>query len=177
MAERQCFERDDLARLARNVQESLQKNAGIREGNHYDNRNSQKHGGQNPDKGTFELALRSRSELRRSSVRLCWFVWRSDELEDRKMSAGYLLRLVPDVITVKPGAVVNFVPVFSGVTSLLCDFFVEGEQAGVITRDGIYTAPDKPGLYQVYAQARGRAEERAHSFVLVKEVEDGSGGV
>lgn len=130
-----------------------------------------------PDKGTFELALRPHGELRQSSVRLRWFAWRPDELVERKMSNGSLIRLVPDVITVEPGAVVNFVPVFSGGTSLLCDFFVEGKQAGVITRDGVYTAPDRPGLYQVYAQTRGRAEERAHGFVLVKEAEDGPGGV
>ena len=93
-------------------------------------------------------------------------------MEERKMSAGSLIRLSPDVITVEPGAVINFVPVFSGGTSLLCDFFVESEQAGVITRDGVYTAPDKPGLYQVYAQTRGQPEERAHSFVLVREAEE-----
>lgn len=130
-----------------------------------------------PDKGTFELALRPHGELRQSSVRLRWFAWRPDELVERKVSAGALIRLVPDVITVEPGAVVNFVPVFSGETSLLCDFFVEGKQAGVITRDGVYTAPDKPGMYQVYAQTRGRAEERAHGFVLVREAENGPGGV
>lgn len=130
-----------------------------------------------PDKGTFELALRPHGELRQSSVRLRWFAWRPDELVERKVNTGSLIRLVPDVITVEPGAAITFAPVFSGGTGLLCDFFVEGKHAGVITQDGVYTAPDKPGLYQVYAQTKGRVEERAHGFVLVKEAEDGSGGV
>ena len=45
--------------------------------------------------------------------------------------------------------------------------------------DGIYTAPEREGLYQIYAQVRGNPEERANAFVIVmaEEVPDGPGGV
>lgn len=130
-----------------------------------------------PDKGTFEVAVRLCGELRRSSLRLRWFAWRSNEQAERPGHAGTLLRLAPDVISVEPGAVVDFVPVFSGGAASPCDFFVEGKHAGIVTRDGVYTAPEKPGLYQVTAQTRGRPEECAHGFVIVKEAEDGPDSV
>ena len=43
----------------------------------------------------------------------------------------------------------------------------------------IFTAPEREGLYQIYAQVRGNPEERANAFVIVKaeEVPDGPGGV
>ena len=83
------------------------------------------------------------------------------------------------MIHVKPGEVISFTPIFTNGATLPCDFFVEGKQAGVITRDGIYTAPEREGLYQIYAQVRGNPEERANAFVIVKaeEVPDGPGGV
>lgn len=126
-----------------------------------------------PDKGTFELAVRPRGEIRQSFLRLRWFAWRPDTLVERPVRAGTLLRLAPDVITVKPGDVVDFVPVFSGGAASPCDFFVEGRRGGIITRDGVYTAPDRPGLYQVTAQTQDRPEESAHGFVIVKEAENG----
>lgn len=129
-----------------------------------------------PDKGTFELAVRPLADLRQSSLRLRWFAWRtSGEEVQITGSNGILDRLEPDVIHVKPGATVAFTPVFSGGTGSTCDFFVEGKRNGVITRDGIFTAPDRECLCQVYAQVRGKPEERANAFIIVEMEEEGNG--
>ena len=121
-----------------------------------------------PDKGTFELAVRLRSQLRQSALRLRWFAWRPDGRAEHEAEQGALLRLEPDVIHVEPGAVVNFIPVFSGGAGAPCDFFVVGKQAGTVTRDGVYSAPEKDGLYQVCAQARDRPDEKVNAFVIVR---------
>lgn len=132
-----------------------------------------------PDKGTFELAIRPLADLRQSNIWLRWFAWRPDGAAPKAETGGILKRLHPDVIHVKPGEAISFTPIFTNGATLPCDFFVEGKQAGVITRDGIYTAPEREGLYQIYAQVRGNPEERANAFVIVKaeEVPDGPGGV
>lgn len=129
-----------------------------------------------PDKGTFELAVRPLADLRQSSLRLRWFAWRTAGGDVRAAAAdGKLSRLEPDVIHVKPGATVAFTPVFSGGTGGTCEFFVKGKHNGVITRDGIFTAPDRECLCQVYAQLRGNPEARANAFVIVEMEEDGNG--
>lgn len=128
-----------------------------------------------PDKGTFELAVRPLADLRQSSLRLRWFAWRSDGEVQAAEPNGILRRLEPDVIHVKPGATVAFTPVFSGGTGCTCDFYVEGKRNGVITRDGVFTAPDRECLCQVYAQLRGKPEERANAFIIVEMEEDGNG--
>ena len=132
-----------------------------------------------PDKGTFEMAIRPLCDLRQSNIWLRWFAWKPDGAVPKTEVGGILKRLHPDVIHAKPGATISFTPIFSGGSTLPCDFFVEGKQAGVITRDGVYTAPEREGLYQVYAQVRGNPEERANAFVIVKAEEepDGPGGV
>ncbi len=132
-----------------------------------------------PEKGTFELAVRPKAKLRQASLRLRWFAWRAEEGASRPLPAGSLLRLEPDVARVSPGAAVNFIPVFEGGMSAPCDFLIPDKQSGMITENGIYTAPKKDGLYQVCAQIKDMPETRVSAFVIVRswveETEDAAG--
>lgn len=134
-----------------------------------------------PEKGTFELAVRLRGELRQSALRLRWFAWRSGEAAGPGVQAGTLLWLEPDIAHIAPGEVIDFVPVFAKGIGLPCDFMVPDRHAGTITPNGIYTAPKKEGLYQVCAQIRDRPETRVSAFAIVRtpveEAADGSGAV
>lgn len=121
-----------------------------------------------PEKGTFELAVRLNDELRQSSLRLRWFAWRAEEQMTHKPPAGALLRLEPDVARVTPGTAVNFVPVFERGMAAPCDFLIPDKQSGLITPNGIYTAPKKDGLYQVCAQVKDMPETRVNAFVIVR---------
>lgn len=129
-----------------------------------------------PEKGTFELALRPQGHLRQSTLRLRWFAWRPEGDEEAKTGAGAgtLLRLEPDLIRIKPGETVHFTPVFSA-GAAPCDFFTEGRHGGAVTRDGVYTAPERHGLFQVRAQVRDRPEERAEAFVIVDGADEEDG--
>lgn len=127
-----------------------------------------------PEKGTFELAVRLKGELRQAALRLRWFAWRAQEHAAHRQPAGTLLRLEPDVVRVAPGAAVNFVPVFEhGVTSP-CDFLIPDQRSGLITPNGIYTAPQKEGLYQVCAQIKDMPETRVNAFVIVRAQTEGA---
>lgn len=127
-----------------------------------------------PEKGTFELAVRLKGELRQTSLRLRWFAWRTREHTAHKLPAGVLLRLEPDVTHVAPGATVNFVPVFKKGMGAPCDFLIPDKQSGLITPNGIYTAPKKDGLYQVCAQIKDRPETRVNAFVIVRTSVEGA---
>ncbi len=121
-----------------------------------------------PEKGTFELAVRLKGELRQTSLRLRWFAWRTEEHTAHKLSAGALLRLEPDVAHAAPGETVNFVPVFERGVGAPCDFLIPDRQSGLITPNGIYTAPQKEGLYQICAQIKNMPETRVCAFVIVR---------
>lgn len=121
-----------------------------------------------PEKGTFELAVRLKGELRQSALRLRWFAWRAGEEAGPGARAGTLLRLEPDVAHIAPGEVIDFVPVFAQGTGMPCDFMVLDKRSGTITPNGIYTAPRKEGLYQICAQIRDMPETRASAFVIVR---------
>ena len=127
-----------------------------------------------PEKGTFELAVRLKGELRQAALRLRWFAWRAEEQASHQMLAGTLLRLEPDVARVAPGASVNFVPVFEQGLGAPCDFLIPDKQSGVITENGIYTAPEKDGLYQVCAQIKDKPETRVNAFVIVRTWMEGT---
>lgn len=127
-----------------------------------------------PEKGTFELAVRLRGELYQSSLRLRWFAWRAQEHAPRTAPAGTLLRLEPDVVRAAPGAAVSFVPVFEHGVSSPCDFWIPDRQSGLITPNGIYTAPQKEGLYQVCAQVKDMPETAVNAFVIVRAGAEGA---
>lgn len=127
-----------------------------------------------PEKGTFELAVRLKGELRQTSLRLRWFAWRTQEHTVRMLPAGVLLRLEPDVTHVAPGAIINFVPVFEQGMGAPCDFLIPDKQSGLITPNGIYTAPKKDGLYQVCAQIKDMPETRVNAFVIVRTRMEGA---
>ncbi len=78
---------------------------------------------------------------------------------------------------VKPGENVHFTPIFAAGMAAPCDFATEGRRSGAVTRDGLYTAPESPGLYQIRAHVRGKPEECAEAFVIVEEEGDGPEGV
>lgn len=121
-----------------------------------------------PEKGTFELAVRLKGELRQTSLRLRWFAWRAEERTARKAPAGTLLRLEPDVVYAAPGGMIHFIPVFEQGPGAPCDFLIPDKQSGLITANGIYTAPQKEGLYQICAQIKGMPETRVSAFVIVR---------
>lgn len=125
-----------------------------------------------PDKGTFELAVRTKGDLHQSALRLRWFAWRTEEVVAEQMADCKLLRLEPNIAYIKPGEIIHFVPIFDQ-GNLPCDFSVPEKQAGLITKDGIYTAPEHEGLYQVCAQIRERPETRISAFVIVQVPEEG----
>lgn len=128
-----------------------------------------------PDKGTFELAVRLRCDLHQSVLHLRWFAWRLEESAVRTEEAGTLLRLTPDVVHAKPGDVLSFTPVFAHGQAAPCDFFTTDRHGGVMTRDGVYTAPDREGLYQVCAQVRGKPGEQVNAFIIVEAQDQGGG--
>lgn len=127
-----------------------------------------------PDKGTFELAVRLKGRLRQTALRLRWFAWRPEEALPPPEPPGKLLRLKPDMLRVSPGEAVQFTPVFAEGASAPCEFSVEGRRSGSVTRDGVYTAPDRPGLYMVCARAGDGGEDRATAFIIVEERGDGA---
>lgn len=127
-----------------------------------------------PEKGTFELAVRLKGELRQAALRLRWFAWRAEEHTSHQLPAGTLLRLEPDVARVAPGAAVNFVPVFERGLGAPCDFLIPDKQSGVITENGIYTAPERDGLFQVCAQIKDRPETKVNAFVIVRTWMEGA---
>ena len=55
-----------------------------------------------------------------------------------------------------------------------CDFFIPDQQSGLITPNGIYTAPQKDGLYQVCAQVKDMPETRVNAFVIVRAWMEGA---
>lgn len=128
-----------------------------------------------PEKGTFELAVRLRGRLRQTSLRLRWFAWRPEEATAPPKPPGKLLRLKPDMIRVSLGKAVQFTPVFAEGAAVPCEFFVEGRRSGSVTRDGIYTAPDRPGLFIVYAREKDGERDRVAAFVIVEDRNDGAG--
>ena len=124
-----------------------------------------------PEKGTFELALRLKEDLNETSLQLRWFAWRPENFTLLPKEDGVLIRLEPDVVYAVPGQTIQFAPVFQG-TNQRCEFTV-GKKSGIITEDGLYTAPKRKGLYKISAHKYNEPASKVSAFVIVGAQEEG----
>lgn len=133
-----------------------------------------------PDRGTFEIALRIPGKLPQTTIQLRWFAWRPQEQVTPAVRTSSLIGLEPSVVYTAPGESLRFTPVFTG-EPLACQFFVPGRQDGFVSREGVYTAPRREGLYQVCARLQDSPRTKVGAFVIVRareqEAGDGSGKV
>ena len=75
--------------------------------------------------------------------------------------------IVPEVVTLHPGATRTFAATVSGLTNTAVNFTVQESAGGVINSAGLYTAPTATGIYQVVATSADETTVSASATVTV----------
>lgn len=120
-----------------------------------------------PDKGTFQIAGRLREQAIQSGVLVHWAAIRNVEEKSPKK--------VVRKIFIKPGILelsVRESHYLEAVCTNMEDQAVEWSiqaHGGSITPNGLYTAPNVPGVYEIVAQSVAYPQVRASIFAVVRE--------
>lgn len=143
-----------------------------------------------PERGTFIAAVRSHS-MKNGFLHLRWYARKMDNIGEKpieKESApeetapeirpaepaaldsaeNARLLLKPSVVFLQRGQITKFIPVFPDQSvRRTCRFQVTDIDGGTIDSDGIYTAPDRTGVFGIAASVDGFPELTANALACI----------
>ena len=119
-------------------------------------------------KGTFVIGLRLLETTTTRQVKIHWMALkdRKESLYDREERE---LFVKPDMIYLKLRESYYFEAVFTGAADKRVTWKVKEAEGGTIDANGMYTAPNVPGIFEVIAESAAYPGLTASAFVVVKE--------
>ena len=125
-----------------------------------------------PDRGTFIAGIRPRVKTGKISLRIRWFAWKPEDLEQRvyrqKEQTGCLM-IRPDTIILQPKGTVHINPVFVNMPEEALTYTVLEPEGGQVENNGVYTAPAQEGVYEVRVACVDNPDIFTHAFMIVSQ--------
>lgn len=120
-----------------------------------------------PERGTFQIGARLREPAIKSGVTVHWLaVKREEEKEKKKLVRKIFIRPGVLELAVRESHYLEAVCTNMEDTSVV--WSVQG-QGGTMSENGLYTAPNTPGVYEVVAESVAYPDVKASIFVVVRE--------
>jgi len=124
------------------------------------------------ERGTFVVGVKLLETTTTLSLKVRWHAFKQPvPPAARKREDSYLF-IKPDTIVVAPRETVYFKAIFYNTDETPCNWYVVEEGGGVIEPNGMYTAPNKEGVYEINVESVSDPSLRASAFVVVKEKGD-----
>lgn len=120
-----------------------------------------------PDKGTFQIGGRLLEQVIKSGVNIHWTaIMNIEEKVEAKVSRKIFIK--PSVLELKTRESYYLEAICSNMADKTIEWKVK-DNGGTISENGMYTAPNAPGVYEVVAQSMAYPEVKASIFVVVRE--------
>lgn len=126
------------------------------------------------DKGSFQIAARLNGTQKSIVLLVHWVAvkFQNDGVELEEEFADK--RIVPKTSTVKlaPKENYSFQVEFEHMSQSRLTYELTEEDSGEITQDGIYTAPDKAGVYEIHIYCTDKPEISTYVYAVVKKADE-----
>lgn len=123
----------------------------------------------NPSAGTFMIGLVLSETTVTRRVKIHWTAIKDNrELTRDREERGIYLK--PEMIYLKLRETYYFEVTFTGAAEHGVRFRVKEEEGGTIDENGMYTAPNIPGVYEVIAESTAYPGLYASAFVVVRDI-------
>lgn len=121
-----------------------------------------------PDRGTFQIGGRLLKQVIKNGVNIRWnaFMNAEERIEERVTRKIFIK---PSVLELSTRESYYLEAVCSNMADKNIEWKVK-DHGGTISENGMYTAPNTPGVYEVVAQSVAYPEVKASIFVVVREV-------
>lgn len=120
-------------------------------------------------KGTFVIGLMLKETTVARTVQVHWMAVK-DPQEGAEEDDNRSLCLKPDTMYLALRESYYFEPVFTGVSDTRVRFAVKDGEGGTIDENGMYTAPNIAGVFEVTAESIAYPELKASAFVAVRDM-------
>jgi hypothetical protein len=75
----------------------------------------------------------------------------------------------PDMANVEVRESCYFEAIFANIADRRIKWSVKEAEGGTIDKNGMYTAPNVPGVYEIIVESRAHPDIKASTFVVVRE--------
>lgn len=122
------------------------------------------------DKGSFQIAVKLIEEQTTVVLLLRWVAMRMTAIEETDVIEDYnVMSIQPDTpsVVLEPGESYYYEVKFSNMKPCRISYEVENN-SGSIGADGIYTAPKKPGVYEIKIYCTDKPRISTYAYAIVK---------
>ena len=123
----------------------------------------------NVEKGTFVIGVRCLEPTSETKVKVHWTAIKDDreQLEEKKEA---VMQIKPDMLNLYVRENYYFEALIDGRVESRIKWSVREPDGGTIDENGMYTAPNKAGVYEIIGNSMEHPEFRASTFVVVREI-------
>lgn len=124
----------------------------------------------NNREGTFQIGMRLIEPTMNRYVRINWTAVKdpAENVHDIERKAIFIK---PDMLYLKTRESYYLEAKFEGVEETQVKWWVKEENGGTIEKNGMYTAPNVPGIYEIIAESTIYDDLRTSIFVVVREID------
>lgn len=122
-----------------------------------------------PEQGSFSIGIRCLEEVHEERLTLHWLAVRGQE-------EGYgeqkqVMTIQPNLPRIRVRETLYLEALLDETPLEMVQWEVKDESGGSMNEDGLYTAPNQPGIYEVRARAAENPELQASVYIIVAEEE------
>ncbi len=119
-------------------------------------------------RGTFIIGARMVTPTNARKIKINWMATRDMKESIHDMETKRIF-IKPDIANVKVRESCYFEAVFANIADKRISWQVKEKEGGTINNNGMYTAPNVPGVYEVTAKSVAHPEIKASTYVVVRE--------
>lgn len=119
-------------------------------------------------KGSFVVGLRLLEASSSQTVKIHWSAF-MEEQGEKNEDVEKRIYILPGKLEMKIRESYYLEAVCENMPGSSVVWKIKDEKSGYISQDGMYTAPNIPGVYEVIAQCQGSPEIRSVLFIVVRE--------
>lgn len=120
-------------------------------------------------KGTFVIGLKLSETTATRRVQIHWMAFKDGtDYGYEKSQRGIYMK--PEMVYLKLRENYRFEPVLKGMADTEIIWSVKEEDGGSIDKNGVYTAPNLPGVYEIVAESAAYPGVKAVAFAVVRDI-------
>ena len=122
----------------------------------------------NVARGTFVIGALMVSPTNARKLRVSWMAVRDskENIHDLELKRIFIK---PDMANVEVRESCYFEAIFANISDRRIKWKVKEAEGGTINHNGMYTAPNSPGVYEIIAESLAHPELKASTYVVVRE--------
>ncbi len=120
----------------------------------------------NPETGTFIIGVKLLEALRTDSCTICWTGWKNPEQEE-KMNHQKEIIINPAIVTLKTRETRYLEAICKNMIDKRLKWQTE-KDGGIIDANGMYTAPHRPGVYEVTVSSMAYPDVETSVYIVVR---------